>query len=129
MNYSKQTWAAGDKITSSKLNHMEDGIAAANTAIPLIVTEEEGFTYNELFSAMSINQPVYLKILDVSETDSTYERSLTFMALTELRESHEFEDETETYVECFADFSSWNHGLTYGANDLDEDMILGGGQP
>lgn len=29
MAYEKQTWAAGDKITAAKLNHMEDGISAA----------------------------------------------------------------------------------------------------
>ena len=26
MSYTKQTWQAGDEITSAKLNHMEDGI-------------------------------------------------------------------------------------------------------
>ena len=26
MSYTKQTWKAGDEITSAKLNHMEDGI-------------------------------------------------------------------------------------------------------
>lgn len=31
--YTKQTWASGDTITASKLNHIEDGIASArNTA-------------------------------------------------------------------------------------------------
>lgn len=29
MSYTKQTWAVGDKITSAKLNHMEDGIGSA----------------------------------------------------------------------------------------------------
>lgn len=29
MPYEKQTWATGDIVTSSKLNHMEDGIAGA----------------------------------------------------------------------------------------------------
>ena len=30
MSYEKQTWQAGDTITSAKLNHMEDGIAGAS---------------------------------------------------------------------------------------------------
>ena len=29
MSYAKQTWQTGDTITAEKLNHMEDGIAAA----------------------------------------------------------------------------------------------------
>ena len=29
MSYTKQTWATGDTVTASKLNHMEDGIAGA----------------------------------------------------------------------------------------------------
>lgn len=35
MAYSKQTWVRGEKVASTKLNHMEDGIAAisANGAI------------------------------------------------------------------------------------------------
>lgn len=37
MSYEKQTWATGDIVTSSKLNHMEDGIAGAGGGGPLIV--------------------------------------------------------------------------------------------
>lgn len=29
MSYTKQTWAIGDTVTATKLNHMEDGIAGA----------------------------------------------------------------------------------------------------
>lgn len=31
MSYEKQTWQTGDIVTSAKLNHMEDGIAAAGS--------------------------------------------------------------------------------------------------
>lgn len=31
MSYEKQTWQTGDVVTSAKLNHMEDGIAAAGS--------------------------------------------------------------------------------------------------
>lgn len=31
MSYEKQTWATGDVITAEKLNHMEDGIAGAES--------------------------------------------------------------------------------------------------
>lgn len=30
MSYTKQTWATGDTVTAEKLNHIEDGIAAAD---------------------------------------------------------------------------------------------------
>ena len=29
MSYTKQTWATGDTVTATKLNHIEDGIAGA----------------------------------------------------------------------------------------------------
>lgn len=32
MSYEKYTWVTGEVITAEKLNHMEDGIAAANAA-------------------------------------------------------------------------------------------------
>lgn len=35
MAYTKQTWTTGDTVTSTKLNHMEDGIeAAASSSLP-----------------------------------------------------------------------------------------------
>ena len=37
MSYTKNTWKAGDTITSAKLNNMEDGIAAAGGGGALIV--------------------------------------------------------------------------------------------
>ena len=38
MSYEKQTWANGDVITATGLNHMEDGIAGAGGGIFLIGT-------------------------------------------------------------------------------------------
>ena len=37
MSYEKQTWQTGDVVTSAKLNHMEDGIAAAGGGGVLVV--------------------------------------------------------------------------------------------
>lgn len=34
MSYTKQTWASGQVITATKLNHIEDGIAAVEAEIP-----------------------------------------------------------------------------------------------
>lgn len=33
MSYEKQTWQTGDVVTSAKLNHMEDGIAAGGVLV------------------------------------------------------------------------------------------------
>ena len=48
MSYEKQTWQTGDVVTSAKLNHMEDGIAAAGGGGVLVVnvteSEVEGST-------------------------------------------------------------------------------------
>ena len=38
MAYEKQTWHTGDVITEGKLNHMEDGIAAAYEVMMLTIT-------------------------------------------------------------------------------------------
>lgn len=41
MAYEKQNWQTGDVVTSAKLNHMEDGIAAGG-ALVVNVTEVDG---------------------------------------------------------------------------------------
>lgn len=44
MAYVKQTWQTGDTVTSAKLNHMEDGIAAAGDAALVVGSTVEGST-------------------------------------------------------------------------------------
>ena len=44
MAYVKQTWQTGDTVTSAKLNHMEDGIAAADGAALVVGSTTEGDT-------------------------------------------------------------------------------------
>lgn len=39
MSYEKQTWQTGDVVTSAKLNHMEDGIAAGGGALVVNVAD------------------------------------------------------------------------------------------
>ena len=53
MSYEKQTWESGDVVTSSKLNHMEDGIEGAGGGMVITCTESSGYyvmdkTYNEI---------------------------------------------------------------------------------
>lgn len=38
MSYVKQTWQTGDVVTSAKLNHMEDGIAAGGGVLVVTAT-------------------------------------------------------------------------------------------
>lgn len=60
MAYSKTTWVNGDTITAEKLNNIEDGIAANDTAIanlvPVALTgaldlETGAFTFSEITAA------------------------------------------------------------------------------
>lgn len=65
MAYTKQTWATGDTVTASKLNHMEDGIAEGGGGA-LIVTSSivNGYpvldkTVQEIYDALTSGTPVY----------------------------------------------------------------------
>ena len=63
MEYEKQTWVTGNRITAEKLNHMEDGISSAQggggTSEPLIVKASNNtsgtldHTWNEIANAPS----------------------------------------------------------------------------
>lgn len=47
MAYVKQTWQTGDTVTSAKLNHMEDGIAAAGGAALVVNCDSETNTLDK----------------------------------------------------------------------------------
>lgn len=63
MSYEKQTWQTGDVVTSAKLNHMEDGIAAGGD---VFVVHYDGGTstsdksLSEIMSAISDGYVVIL---------------------------------------------------------------------
>lgn len=46
MAYEKQTWKSGDVVTSAKLNHIEDGIAANNNVMIVNVEYTDVDTYS-----------------------------------------------------------------------------------
>lgn len=92
MSYVKQTWQTGDVVTSAKLNHMEDGIAAGGGAgggvlivNPDAQTGALDKTWQEIYDAMQTSI-VMLVIVDAEnysvspalakstgvETSSTY---------------------------------------------------------
>lgn len=59
MSYTKNTWQTGDTVTAEKLNHMEDGIAAASGSSGggvLVVNLSENYvcdkTAGEMLAAM-----------------------------------------------------------------------------
>lgn len=57
MNYEKNNWKTGDKISAERLNHMEDGIYSANSLIPYTnkrVEELEKSVADLLYKAIDI---------------------------------------------------------------------------
>lgn len=44
MAYEKQNWQTGDVVTSAKLNHMEDGIAAGGALVVNVANVDEVLT-------------------------------------------------------------------------------------
>lgn len=65
MSYTKQTWKAGDEVTSAKLNHMEDGInSVAGEVAELTETvenssggDENPFAWTEKFNEEDLEYP------------------------------------------------------------------------
>ena len=63
MAYTKNTWSAGDKVTSAKLNNIEEGICES---LPLVVTSEQtgakeatlGQTWQEVYDAVTARRAV-----------------------------------------------------------------------
>ena len=63
MSYVKQTWQTGDVVTSAKLNHMEDGIAAGGGSgggVLVVGMDTTTFTldktWQEIYDAMAAGQ-------------------------------------------------------------------------
>lgn len=54
MAYTKNTWNTGDIVSSQKLNHMEDGVAAAYEV--MVINDTDGTldkTWQEIYDAMA----------------------------------------------------------------------------
>lgn len=55
MSYTPTTWAAGDTVTATKLNKIEQGIVSASLGGVLVVTDTDGAldkTWQEIHDAM-----------------------------------------------------------------------------
>ena len=79
MAYTPTNWTTGDTITASLLNKMENGIASAGSATPLVVTVTESGanlncnkTFNQVKAAMDANQSVYFDFTGTSDWDNAY---------------------------------------------------------
>lgn len=94
MSYEKQTWATGDTITETKLNHMEDGIATGGGVLVVnldMQTMALDHTWQEVFDAPMAVLPFATsegnKVATISAgvtkvSDSSYQ--ITFVALTDM---------------------------------------------
>lgn len=66
MAYTKQTWATGDTVTASKLNHMEDGIAEGGGGALIATVSDVGGvltldkTVQEIYDALLSGTPAYI---------------------------------------------------------------------
>lgn len=75
MSYTKQTWATGDTVTATKLNHMEDGIAGAGGGIVLDLVDRDTpltMTFEEIADALSSGTNVYIKNDNHDDWSSDY---------------------------------------------------------
>lgn len=60
--YEQKTWVNGELVTDTKLNHMEQGIADNNVAIPTQASVESGsivFKNGNNTTVFSVALPVY----------------------------------------------------------------------
>lgn len=76
MAYEKQTWAKGDVVTSAKLNHMEDGIAAGGVYTVTSTYDEQAQgvvldkNYNEIKAALLDGKTVIIS--DIADSTEYY---------------------------------------------------------
>ena len=78
MAYEKQTWQSGDVVTSSKLNHIEDGIDDAHDSLTVTATyDSDGETYSfdkkfgDLREAYENHIPIRIHCLIENEYENT----------------------------------------------------------
>lgn len=96
MSYTKQTWATGDTVTATKLNHMEDGIAGAggyDAVIRMDVVSGDitatiiSGTYASL-SSMIANDNVPYILVKIAEDATYYSNSIQTMVSIENSDVH-----------------------------------------
>ena len=84
MSYEPTTWAAGDTVTSAKLNKIEQGIVTAsnNSGAFVVEVNEETYTLNkkagEIYQAFKDGKIVYVHSGVEGESD-TYSQMVSMM--------------------------------------------------
>lgn len=97
MEYEKQTWVTGNRITAEKLNHMEDGIESANSgSTPFVIRSSTKYenaltvqrgSFNELASYFDPDSLELIEPLDVAyiKIDATHNDGYLQMTLERAR--------------------------------------------
>ena len=112
MAYTKTTWATGDTITAEKLNHIEDGIAAAGMLILEASSGENlGKTFNEMAAILDAGTFVLLKFTYTEYNETSY------LPLTILGHDQR--------GDCMAVFGIDTDSMIYTAIDADTTLALG----
>lgn len=69
MSYDKQTWQTGDVVTSAKLNHMEDGIAAGGGGVLVVNVDDETGTLDKTWQEIADAKYAVLAFEEDGRTD------------------------------------------------------------
>ena len=96
--YEKQTWAKGDKITSDKLHHMEDGIEAADGNSPLVITISQNLIAGDTGDKTA--QEVYTALQNNTTIVFVWENDKYYATGTQLFEGREASD--PIYLQIYA---------------------------
>ena len=107
MSYEKQTWANGDVITATGLNHMEDGIAGAGGVVFIVTktwdddasTYKLDKTYNQIKTALLAGQ-VILEFADESSESYGYTQ-YDYVTLKVIEENIPTDESSPSYMVLF----------------------------
>lgn len=119
MSYTPTVWQTGDIVTAEKLNHAENGIANAGSALiatvsPLgdtssVIEYQSALdkTFTEIYTALSNGIPVYVKAVISSSGLSDYS---TVAMLGQVVSAFKYNDDYRVYVSahCSANINGYD---------------------
>lgn len=92
MSYVKQTWQTGDTVTSAKLNHMEDGIAAGGGVVLVVKPDLQAGTLDKTWQEI---HDATFAVFKTTSTDGGFtEHSTYFVKETATRNGKYYVDVT-----------------------------------
>lgn len=110
MAYTPKTWVTGDRVRTTDLNHIEQGIANAGSALiatasPLdstssVIEYQSALdkTFAEIYTALSNGIPVYVKAVISSSGLSDYS---TVAMLGQVISAFKYNDDYRVYVSAY----------------------------